>query len=68
MDLGESKYKKESSLVREALVREIRDADRWMGVMEAWNALLNVRRMAKNLIEERERHSHSPCTTKEDVE
>ena len=34
------------SLIREALVREIRDAKRWQTIEEAWEALLTVRRMA----------------------
>ena len=33
----------ECSLVCEALVREIRDAQRWSAVVEAWEALLRVR-------------------------
>ena len=41
-------------LVCEALVREIRLASRWSAVVEAWKALLHVRRMAKGLIEEME--------------
>ena len=43
---------KESQLIRESLVREIRDASRWCAVVEAWEALLSVRRTAKSLIEE----------------
>ena len=43
---------KESQLIREALVREIRDASRWCAAVEAWEALLSVRRTAKSLIEE----------------
>lgn len=37
-------------LICEALVREIRDASRWSAVVEAWDALLKVRRMSKQLI------------------
>ncbi len=43
---------KESQLIREALVREIRDAERWCAVVEAWEALLSVQRKAKSLIAE----------------
>ena len=42
----------ESQLVREALVREIRDASRWSAVSEAWHALLHVRQMSEELIKE----------------
>jgi len=45
----------EYQLIREALVREIRDAKRWSAVVEAWDALLSVGRKAKNLIAE-QRH------------
>ena len=41
------------SLVREALVREIGEADRWSAVMDAWNALLHVRFMARAMLTER---------------
>ena len=43
---------KESELIIEALVREIRDAGRWCAVVEAWQALLSVRRKAKSLMAE----------------
>jgi len=42
----------ERDLICEALVREIRDASRWSAVVEAWDALLKVRRMANSRIEE----------------
>ena len=42
----------EYQLVREALVREIRDAKRWSVVVEAWEALLSVKQQAKSLINE----------------
>jgi len=40
--------------IREALVREIRDAQRWSSMVEAWEALLQVRRLAEELKEEEE--------------
>lgn len=39
----------DEQLVCEALVCEIRDAKRWVAVMEAFQALLAVRRMAESL-------------------
>jgi hypothetical protein len=39
--------------VCEALVREIRDAQRWSAVEDACHALLNVRRMAGQMEQER---------------
>jgi len=42
-------FETEESLVCEALVREIALAKRWSAVIEAWDALLKVRRMAKDL-------------------
>ncbi len=45
---------KEESLVCEALVREIGRADRWSAVMDAWKALLHVRRMAGGMHKEAE--------------
>ncbi len=47
----------ESSLIQEALVRRIRDADRWQGVKEAWEALLKVQRVSKDMFDEHERFS-----------
>ena len=35
----------EGQLICEALVREIGQAKRWLAVVEAWQALLHVRRM-----------------------
>ena len=40
---------KEESLVCEALVREIRRAQRWSAVMDGWEALLHVRHMANGM-------------------
>lgn len=40
---------RECDLVCEALVREIRDAKRWSAVVEAWEALLAVRRQTREL-------------------
>ena len=40
------------SLIREAIVREIRDAQRWSAIEEGWQALLHVKQMAKALHEE----------------
>lgn len=47
MEKENKTYNTEGYLVREALVKEIRDADRWQTVVSAWEALLNVRRMIK---------------------
>ncbi len=47
----------ESSLIQEALVRRIRDADGWQGVKEAWEALLKVQRVSKDMFDEHERFS-----------
>ena len=43
---------KQLSFIRRALVREIRDARTWIAVVEAWEALLHVKRMAGNMIKE----------------
>lgn len=53
-NLQEHAMDREESLVCEALVCEIRDAKRWIAVVEAWQALLAVRRMARSLREERD--------------
>lgn len=45
--------------IREALVCEIRDAQRWSAIMEAWDALLHVRLMAKQMKEEAELFDNS---------
>ena len=50
-------------MVREALVREIRDAGRWSAVIEAWDALLKVTRMAKSLQKERDKLSGTGVAT-----
>ena len=52
-------------LIREALVREIRDADRWSAVVEGWEALLEVRRQARDLIREQldDARGHSDSVT-----
>ena len=44
----------QSQLIQEALVKRIRDADRWSAVTEAWEALLKVQRMEKDMRTERE--------------
>jgi len=49
----------EYQLIREALVREIRDANRWHTVVDAWSALLSVRAMAKSLLDEQRLHNQS---------
>ena len=43
---------KEEALICEALVREINNATRWSAVIEAWLALLRVRRMASEMKKE----------------
>lgn len=43
----------ESEQVCEALVREIANAKRWTAVVDAWKALLNVRRMTRDMEAER---------------
>ena len=45
-------FPQEESLICEALVREISKAQRWMSIVEAWQALLHVRHMAKSLHDE----------------
>jgi hypothetical protein len=52
-------YPENYNLIREALVREIRDASRWKGVVDAWQALLNVRIRAMCMQREREHLSGS---------
>lgn len=39
-------------LIREALVREMRDAQRWSAIKDAWDALFKVRLMAQQMKEE----------------
>ena len=46
-------------LVCETLVKEIESAQRWSAVMDAWRALLKVRRMGTELISEIE--EKEPC-------
>ena len=46
-------YPESLSLIREALVKEIRDASRWSAIVDAWMALLHVRLRAKRLQEEK---------------
>ena len=58
----------EYSLVREALVREIGDAKHWSSVVEAWQALLAVRRMAEQLLAEQEHLSGNKTYGKPDEE
>lgn len=43
----------ESEQICEALVREIANATRWTAVVDAWKALLAVRRMARDMEAER---------------
>lgn len=43
---------RQCQLVREAIVREIRDANRWSSVVDAWEALLSVRRKEEDLAAE----------------
>ncbi len=43
---------READLVCEALVREINRASRWSHVLDAWRALLNVRRIEDELVKE----------------
>lgn len=50
----ESQVRREADLVCEALVREINSASRWTAVVDAWQALVHVRRMAREMEAERE--------------
>ena len=50
----------EHSLIREALVREIRYARRWSAIVDAWDALQHVNLMAKQMKEEHDRHENNP--------
>lgn len=43
---------RESNLVAEAILREMNRASRWSHVMDAWRALLNVRRIESELVKE----------------
>ena len=63
MNINDAKTQTESQLVREALVREIRDAPRWSAVIEAWHALLSVRRKADALLKEHKVNAGSPKPT-----
>lgn len=45
---------KEADLICKALVKEIGRAPTWLGVVEAWQSLLRVRRMARELRKEHE--------------
>ena len=49
-------YPDNYGLIREALVREIRDAERWATIEDAWGALLTIRSMANAMREERDLH------------
>ena len=42
-------YETEEYLIREALVREILEAERWQTIVSAWQALLRVKLMAKEM-------------------
>lgn len=52
MNQGPIHRDNEEALICEALVREIGRATRWKAVVEAWDALLSVRRMAEELRKE----------------
>lgn len=43
----------EADLICEALVKEIGRGGRWCAIVEAWQALLTVRRISKNMDDER---------------
>ena len=45
-------FKKQGDLVCEALVREIGRANRWKAVQEGWDALLHVRAMQEQMMNE----------------
>jgi len=42
-------YEHDANLVGESLCREISNAKRWSHVMDAWRALVNMRRLQDNL-------------------
>lgn len=46
-----SEFEKQRDLICEALVREISIANRWQAVVEAWEALVHVRQLAKSILE-----------------
>lgn len=48
------------TVICEALVREIGIAQRWQGMVEAWQALLRVRQMARSLKMERDQRENPP--------
>lgn len=52
----ETKTERELQIVREFLVREIRDAKRWSAVIEAKDALFRVLLRANSMIEEEKQH------------
>ena len=49
-------------LIKEAMVREIRDATRWSSIEEAWMALQHVRIMAEAMKNEYVKHFAEECT------
>lgn len=51
--LNDVRPNNEADLICEALVREIARGGRWMAVVDAWQALLTVRRMEGNMTAER---------------
>ena len=53
-------YPEEESLVCNALVREISEAKNWFMTIDAWSALLKVRRQAKKLRDEHNREFSQP--------
>lgn len=55
MNTIKSKIANEADLICEALVKEIAAGGRWSAVVEAWQALLTVRRMSRDMEAE---HKH----------
>lgn len=56
-------FQDEADLIAEALVREIASAQRWSAVVDAWNALLRVRHMSRQMLEELDKLESSPQGT-----
>lgn len=52
MKIPEPQISKEADLICETLCREIIRASRWQAVKLAWDAMLQVRRMEKELTDE----------------
>ena len=53
-------YPKEEQGICNALVREIRNAKNWFMTVDAWHALLKVRRQAKQLRDDHNREFSQP--------